>query len=166
MNAANPDEGQILLGTQPIPTYPPGVFTMSDLVVAEPGPGTWRRGAIALSPLPGHQVAAGGSFKLFYELYGVQPGEELRTRITIAPRTDPDLLSRLMSVFGESRVTQLTFTESAQPSRDGTLQVERTITSSLEPGRYTLEVSVERLDGGGVVDMQTTILLLESTAGG
>jgi hypothetical protein len=166
VNADHPDEGQILVGTKPIPIYPPDALIMSDLVVAEPGPGTWRRGAVAISPLPGHQFPAGGRFKLFFELYGVRANETLRTRITIAPGTDPDLLSRLKSVFGAQRVMELSFTESAQPGPDGTLQVERTITPSLEPGRYAVEVTVERPDGGGAVTMRTSILLLERNAGG
>jgi hypothetical protein len=45
------------------------------------------------------------------------------------------------------------------------LQVDRTITPSLDPGRYALEVTVERSDGSAVT-MRTSILLLESTAGG
>jgi len=73
--------------------------------------------------------------------------ELARTRITIGPGTDPGLLSRLRSVFGGERVIELSFTESARPGPDGTLQVDRTITPSLEPGRYALEVTVERLVG-------------------
>ncbi len=165
-NADHPDEGQILVGTKPIPLYPPDALTMSDLVVGQPGPGTWRRGAVSISPLPGHQIAAGGSFRLFYELYGAKEGETLRTRITIAPGTDPDLLSRLKALFGEQRVVELSFTETAMPGPDGTLQVERTITPSLDPGRYALEVTIDRPDGGGSVTMRTNILFLESNAGG
>jgi hypothetical protein len=160
-NADHPDEGQILVGAKPIPLYPPDAFLMSDLVVGQPGPGSWHRGSVSISPLPGHQLAAGGSFKLFYELYGTRAGETLRTRITIAPGTDPDLLSKLKSLFGEQRVVELSFTESALPGPDGTLQVDRTITPSLDPGRYVLEVTVERSDGGGLVTTQTSILLLE-----
>jgi len=161
VNADHPDEGQILVGTKAVPIYPPDALTMSDLVVGQPGPGTWRRGAVSISPLPGHQVVVGGSFRLFYELYGTNAGETLRTRITIAPGTDPDLLSKLKSVFGEQRVVELSFTESALPGSDGTLQVDRTITPSLDPGRYVLEVTVERSDGGGRATMRTSILLLE-----
>jgi hypothetical protein len=62
-------------------------------------------------------------------------------------------------------VVELSFTESARPGPDGTLQVDRTITPSLDPGRYSLEVTVERSDGSAVT-MRTSILLLESTAGG
>jgi hypothetical protein len=165
VNADHPDEGQILIGTKPVPIYPPDVLTMSDLVVAEPGEGTWRRGAVAINPLPGHQIPAGGRFKLFYELYGALAEETLRTRITIAPETDPDLLSRLRAVFGDKRVVELSFDESGQPNPDGTVQVQRTITPSLEPGRYVLEVTVTRPDRSGTVSRRTSILLVEESAG-
>jgi hypothetical protein len=138
---------------------------MSDLVVAQPGLGTWHRGAVAVSPLPGHQIPVGSPFKLFYELYGARQNETLRTWITIAPGTDPDLLSRLRAVFGDKRVIQLSFEEAAQPDLDGTLQVERAITPSLEAGRYVLEVAVERLDGSRRASMQTGILLLDAGTG-
>jgi hypothetical protein len=121
---------------------------------------------VAVSPLPGHQSPAGSPFKLFYELYGARQNETLRTRITIAPGTEPDLISRLRAVFGDKRVVQLSFEESAQTGPDGTVQVERTITPSLEAGRYVLEVAVERVDGSGTVATQTSILLLADGTGG
>jgi hypothetical protein len=84
---------------------------------------------------------------------------------TVAPGTDPDLLSRLKSLFGDQRVLELSFQESARPGADGVLQVERTITPSLEPGRYTLQVTVERPSSGEFATMRTSILLLQKSGG-
>jgi len=165
VNPDHPEEGQILVGTRTVPAYPASRLAMSDLVIADPEQGSWRRGGVSISPLPGHQLRADGVFRLFYEVYGVKAEETVRTRITVAPGTDPDLLSRLKSLFGDQRVLELSFQESAQPGADGVLQVERTITPSLEPGRYTLEVTVERPSSGESATMRTSILLLQKGGG-
>lgn len=160
LNQEHPDEGQILVGTKTVPAYPPGEWAMSDLVIAAAQPGAWRRGGVAISPLPGHQLAHTERFRLFYEVYGLEPGQSIRTQITIAPGTDAELLSRLKALFGSERVLELRFEETAWPGPDGTLQVERTVLPSLEPGRYTLQVEIE-LPTGEVVGKETSVLFLE-----
>lgn len=161
VNPDHADEGQILITNRSVPAWPDSGLSMSDLVVGEPGEGTWTRGSIAISPLPGHQIPTDRPFRLFYEVYGLEPDHSYRTRITIAPGTEPDLLARLKSLFGDRRVLELSFDETARPGPGGVVQSDRTITPSLEPGRYTVRITVELPSTGDSVSMETRILLLE-----
>ena len=160
-NAERTQEGQMMVGRKSIPRFPTTDLAISDLVIGEPGPASWRRGGIAISPLPGHGVAANGMFQLFYEVYGLEKNDIVRTRLTIAPSVDPGLLSQLKVLFGETRVVEVTFEEAARLDADGIMRTQRTVTTSMDPGRYTLHLALGVVERGQKATNQTGLLLLD-----
>jgi hypothetical protein len=89
-------------------------------------------------------VAAGGRIGLYWEVYGLVPGEPIETRVHVTP-LHTGLLRRVGSLIGlgkRSRETELAWHEVADPQ---TGMIHRAVTvdvSSLDPGRYNISVVV------------------------
>jgi hypothetical protein len=164
-NTYEPAEGQSLAFRRPVPTFTTGDFALSDLIVAEPGnAGYWTRGNASLSPVPGHQIA-GHAFRLYYEIYGLSDNESVRTRIVLSPTHEDGLKSRLRAIFGGRSVQELEFDERTTPDADGITSVDRTITTTLDPGRYVLELTIQRSSTGERLATSTEIVLIEIQQG-
>jgi hypothetical protein len=159
-NADQPTEGQILVLRKPL-SIPKPALALSDLVVGDTAPGIWRRQTVAISPLPGHQLAADAPIRLFYEIYGLQEGDPIVTYLTIAPDIESGVLAQLRALLGSGRLIELHFEEHAQLDPTGVLQVERLVVPSLQPGRYTLRISVEAPGRARTASAETSIVVLE-----
>ena len=89
-------------------------------------------------------VAAGGRIGLYWEVYGLTPGEPVETQVSVTPR-HTGLLRRVGSWFGlgkRSRETELSWHESTDPE---TGMIHRAVivdVSSLDPGRYGVSVTI------------------------
>lgn len=118
-------------------------FAMSDLVLGSRAiPLTWeptRGDTVFFNPLG--TFRRDGAIELYYELYGLVPGEACRTELTVTRAGGGGFLG----LFGKSRPIRLRYDERA----DGRVtRVRRTIAlERLRPGRYTLEVKATRPDG-------------------
>lgn len=110
-----------------------GPLTLSDLVLGRAGSGlTWWSGQerVPLNPL--NAVPEGGTVHVYYELSGLLPGAEYRTRLAIYDRDDEKRRPLLT----------LSFAEAASASWQA---VTRTLElGRLAEGSYDLEVQVER----------------------
>jgi hypothetical protein len=106
-------------------------LSISSLVIGRGGSGTaWNSGArmVALHPL--NAFAGNGEAELYYQLNGVSPGQEYRTRVELFPAGDGEAGASLA----------LTFTD--EPT-DRFVETQRTIgLNNLKPGRYRLRVTV------------------------
>lgn len=136
--------GGSLAGELLLPSLAPGdAPQLSDLMLAPLNArGTWRRGAVALSPAPGKAHPVGEDLQLFYEIYDLVEGAPFRTEILLAPQAE-GLWSAARRLLGAARnVVHVQFSEVAGAShpRYG-LQALRTLgTRDLAPGRYRVEV--------------------------
>jgi hypothetical protein len=138
-------------------------LALSDLVIAETRDGAWPRGHERLAPIPGHQVVAGAAFRLFYELYGVNPGTPLRVRIMVAPGEGEGMLARVAGLLSAKSALSLSFEEAAVLENDGVARISREITADLRPGRYSLQLTVQNLKTGETATRSTDLLVIERT---
>ena len=131
-----------------IPTARPGTLSVSDIVVALPGEnGPLVRGASSIAPLPDHNIRERESFRMFFELYGLQAGDEYTTVVRMK-RTDRAGVSELRKLF-PGRADERTVSTSATANVDGRgIAVhDVSIASDLLPGSYDLEVKVTSARG-------------------
>ncbi len=143
-NQADTLQGQIVSTVRAIPEFAPHTLELSDLVIAEPRPGTWVRQGVALEPVAGNRLIAGRPFRLFYELYGVPQDEIVDVDIELAPDRPAGLLGRLAALISRREAMSLHFQEPVQLAGPDVAAVTRDITAELEPGEYTLSVKVTR----------------------
>ena len=109
---------------------------LSSIVLGREGSGlTWWSGSerVALNPL--NTVPENGTVQLYYELSGLEPGADYRTRLAVYRRGDEK----------RSALLTLSFTETAAESWSPT--VRYLDIGRLSKGSYDLEVRVERADG-------------------
>ncbi|MGE5143340.1 MAG: hypothetical protein ACM3OA_07895, partial [Acidobacteriota bacterium] len=89
-------------------------------------------------------VAAGGRIGVYWEVYGLTPGEPVETQLSVTPR-HAGLLHRVGSWFGlgkRSRETELAWHESADPETGVIHRAVIVDVSSLDPGRYGVSVTI------------------------
>ena len=140
-NPNNAEQGQIMLTSRDVVAFNSS-FDMSDIIVGEETGGVWKRGSVAISPIPGHQVRAGSTFRFFSELYGAKADDPLRIRITIAPDSPDNLLERLGQLVQRNQAISTELTESASPEADGVTRMVRELGADLTPGEYVLELRI------------------------
>lgn len=129
-----------------VPPAADDTLTLSDIVLGREGQGeTWRSptGPVPLNPLNLYPV--GGDAPVYYEVSGLVPGTEYRTRVTLrraAAGTDPHAVT-------------IGFRETAISRGQA---VRRTVSlAGLAPGSYLVTVSIEPSDGGPRVERGSTI---------
>ena len=129
-----------------VPPAADDTLTLSDIVLGREGQGeTWRSptGPVPLNPLNLYPV--GGDAPVYYEVSGLVPGTEYRTRVTLrraAAGTDPHAVT---IGFRETAISR------GQAFR-------RTVSlAGLAPGSYLVTVSIEPSDGGPRVERGSTI---------
>jgi GWxTD domain-containing protein len=146
--------GNITAGTFTVPWFlrfaDPPQISVSSLVVAHPGPGSWERGqqAMALNPL--HTYPPDATVDVYYEIYGLPEGQIFITEVTLLKEKDPPMdsvdppLDWVQEVLEDKRPDlQLRFEESS--ARDGRPWLERRKTLSLTgigEGEYTLVLTI------------------------
>jgi GWxTD domain-containing protein len=122
-----------------VPVFAAGV-AVSDLVLGREGSGlVWRRpeGEVLLNPLA--RYPRDGAATLYYELYGLPQAAAVPTRVRVAGR-GRSVIRRLFGGGGGSRADLSYTTVTDAP---GLARVrQRLDLRDLEPGRYTLELSI------------------------
>ncbi|MEX2284270.1 MAG: GWxTD domain-containing protein [Gemmatimonadota bacterium] len=121
-------------------------FDVSDVVLAEvKDGGRFTRGPVQLQVMPS-RVFADARFKVFYEIYGLEPGTDYQTTIRIEPKGG-GVASALRKLTGQSAIT-LSFPGTVAGPERWRQQELRTIETSLAKGSYTLTVTVENTRTG------------------
>jgi hypothetical protein len=126
-----------------------GAFSASDVVLGREGSGlVWRRpdGDVPLNPLM--RYARGGTASLYYEIYGLPAGAQVATRVRVQRRGGRSIFKRL---FGGGSGADLSYT--TVTDAPGRTRVRQQLgLEDLDPGRYTLEVTLtDRARGARVV---------------
>jgi hypothetical protein len=111
-------------------------LSISSLVLGREGSGaSWNSGSRAVPLHPLNAFTRAQQAELYYQLNGVQPGQEYQTRVELFPA----------SAAGARAALGLSFTD--EPT-ERFVEVQRTIgLNNLEPGRYRLRVTVSGAGG-------------------
>jgi hypothetical protein len=145
-NDADSLQGQIALMKKSVREYRLG-FSVSDLVVAEPREGSWKRGDARLAPIPAHVIAGDAPFRLYYELYGLDADEPINVEVLIVPEGTSGILDALRQLISERLAMTLSFADNARTDRDGFVRRWHDIQAELSPGSYMVVVRVTRSNG-------------------
>jgi tetratricopeptide (TPR) repeat protein len=126
-----------------------GGFSASDVVLGREGSGLlWRRpeGDVALNPLMRYE--RGGIVTLYYEVYGLDQGATVDTRVRVLQRGGRSLFRRLFGGGGGADLEYATVTDAP-----GRARVRQQLgLEDLGAGRYQLEVTLtDRASGARLV---------------
>ena len=157
-NRADATQGRVLSTTWQVPAFE-GALLLSDLVVAEPRAGVLRRGTHEIAPAPGHAVFESTPFRLYYELYGARPGDPLSVTIRVLPAKGESILEKLQELISSREALSVSFEEQAVPDADGMLRVERDYQAELEPGAYSVVVTIHDARTDETVTADTNIIV-------
>lgn len=166
-NDEESSEGRVQSGRIPVPDYSGDAVSVSDLVIADPTTdGVWDRGFVRISPIPTHQIDTGSPFSLYYEVYNLEEGDALSTRIRIRPAEGSGLVSRIGRLFGgRKNEIDLRFDDVATEPGEYGLQYLREVGAELEAGSYIVTVTV-RNSATGEESTRETRLNVNSPPGG
>jgi hypothetical protein len=158
-NRADSAQGRVASTTWRVPAFN-GTLLLSDLVVAEPRAGILRRGTHEIAPAPGHAVFENTPFRLYYELYGVRAGDPLAVTIRVMPGKGESVLEKLRDLISSRSALSIEFDEQAGPDPDGVLRVERDYQADLEPGAYSVVVTIRNGRTGETATMDTNLVVV------
>lgn len=136
-----------------------GGFALSDLVVApSDAAGAWRRGRVAVPLAPRRVYRPTESFRLYYEIYGLDGDTPYRTEIELVPAR-MGLMDRVRSLLGRDDAVRLRFDGRTPASHHlfGVQELRSVDLNGIEPGVWTLRVAVTDLASGRAIVRQTTI---------
>jgi len=140
-NRADAAQGRVASTTWSVPAFD-GTLLLSDVVVAEPRAGVLHRGTHEIAPAPGHAILENAPFRLYYEVYGARPGDPLSVSIQVVPSKSESLPGRLRDLIASRDAFSVAFDEQAMPDPDGVLRVERDYLAELQPGAYSVVVTI------------------------
>jgi hypothetical protein len=159
-NRADETQGRVASTTWSVPAFE-GALLLSDVVVAEPRAGVLRRGTHRIAPAPGHAIFENAPFRLYYELYGARPGDPLSISIQVLPAKSESLLSRLRDLIASRDAFSVEFDEQAMPDADGVLRVERDYQAELQPGAYSVVLTIRNLRTDETITKDTNLVVAE-----
>ena len=158
----NAGRGQMYGGSTAVPEYRSTGLMISNIVLAEPEAGSWRRGDTRLALVPPRQFMEGAQLSLFYELYNLPRDTPYRTEISLAPSTEQSGFARLKRLFGGSDGTlRLQFDGVASVDRNGNVQELRKVGTELKPGKYKVQIKVTNLTSNQVATNETQFVVVE-----
>ena len=134
--------GRIMYGTLvPLHADSSGL-SMSDIVVASGSShGQFMRGTVAVPFTASDSVRGPALSSLYYEVYGVRPGQAITTTVHIEQVVSG--VRRLAALVRKQSATSITFSEAAAHSTAFGIQQLREIDLNvLEPGSYKLRITV------------------------
>ncbi|HEX2168524.1 MAG TPA: hypothetical protein VHG09_14915, partial [Longimicrobiales bacterium] len=141
--------GRLELGSSSIRDYAGSDLMVSDIVLAHPDSvGEWRRGDAAFALALPRRFEQERPFTVYYEIYNLPEDGPYSTRIVVEPEEDGGFLSRVGRLFGGGgAVVNVRFNDVAAPDADGVIAETRELATDLEPGTYTMTVTISTPDG-------------------
>ena len=124
-------------------------FSMSDVVVSGPGPGTFTRGSTRLFLLPAQAFEPGATATVFYELYHAEPGTTYRTELRLR-QENAGLGARVWRAITGTGEVRLRFDGVIPEGTGTTFQELRSLGLPEDEGRYILSVRVTNSRGQSV----------------
>jgi GWxTD domain-containing protein len=141
-----PERGSFMGGPVRVPDYSGQKLMISDVVLAAPDGGTWRRGGVRLSLIPTREFPAGVPFSFYYEIYNLSENSAYTTQIELEPASGG--LGGLKKLFGGKRSLRFSFDGMAGASSVIGVQELRKLQAQLPEGRYRIRVTVTVTRGG------------------
>jgi hypothetical protein len=158
-----PGKGQLYGGPADMKDFTTSALSLSDVVLAEPGNGTWRRGDATLGLVPPRQFIEGQPLRLFYEIYNLPVSTEYRTEIIMQPVEGETGFGRIKKLFGGGgNGVRTQFDGVAPAAHDGTIQELRQVTAQVKPGKYRVTVRVTNLQNAQTVRSETMFVVLKA----
>ena len=159
-DVVTPGVGQFYGGPADLRGFTGENLMISDIVLAEPGAGNWRRGDAELRLVPPREFSEKQPLRVFYELYNLPPNQQYRTQITMVPVDGGAVLGRITKLFGGGDGSvQLEFDAVTPQNSAGVVQELREVTPEVKPGRYRIVVRVTNLDNQQTVRSETSFIL-------
>lgn len=158
-NQYNDSQGELLTTSRTVPDLSPGSFGLSDIVIAHALNGTLVRGEHRLAPIAGHAVPTGRPFRIYYELYGAEQGSPYQVSIAVVPSTEGGVLSRIRSLISQREAMWLDFPETADPDSENIVRSSMEVSADLEPGSYTVVVTIRDLRTNASTSSSTNLLV-------
>lgn len=123
---------------------------VSDLVLADSTfSGTWQHDGVQLSLLPPRRLIEDRPFSLFYEIYNLPAGDPYRTELVVERTGGRGAWGSVKRLFGgDAAAVRLNFEGVSAANVSGTQQELRRVRTSLDPGRYRLQVTTTNLRTG------------------
>lgn len=135
-----PTRGQLYGGPLKVADYSGGTLMMSDIVLAAPETeGPFKRGDVSLTLVP-WQAFSQGSFRIFYELYNISPGNPYTTELKVE-RVSKGITGAVGGLLGRKPAVSLRFDDVA-PATGTLVQQVRDARADLPPGDYRLTVTI------------------------
>jgi hypothetical protein len=156
-NVADTLQGQVLTVTREINAFGGNGLSLSDIVVGATRDGSWLPGTTAPLPLPGHRMDEGSTFRVFYEMYGLQDGQAVHVTMRILPGKAANTFAAIAELVKKRQALTIEFDDRVALGPNGAAAVQRDISADLQPGAYSLEVTVETA-GGSVHAVTRTVL--------
>jgi hypothetical protein len=158
-----PGKGQLYGGDADIKNFTSNTLMLSDIVLAEPDNGTWRRGDVKLGLVPPRQFMEGRPLRLFYEIYNLPADTDYRTEIIMEPMEGETGFGRLKRLFGggTGRGVNTSFDGVSPPNSNGVVQEMRQVTAQVKPGKYRVTVRVTNLQNNQSVRSETIFLVMK-----
>ena len=157
-----PGKGQLYGGAADIKNFTGPSLMLSDIVLAEPDNGTWRRGDAKLGLVPPRQFMEGKPLRLFYEIYNLPAESSYRTEINMESVEGESGFGRIKKLFGgKGNGVQVQFDGVANPNADGIIQELRQVTAQVKPGKYRVTVRVTNLANQQSVRSETMFVVLK-----
>ena len=135
--------GNWVLDTVTVSARQEGLPSVSDIAVAADSGGTWSRdGVTYLRISPTHVVSGGGTAHIYFEVYGIRPGDGYDVEVRVVEDAEAD---RVFEIGPEETAFTLRFPSAAETDRTGLgigrhhLRVEL---GDSPPGSYLLVVRV------------------------
>lgn len=157
-NKADETQGRIASTTWSVPAFDKALL-LSDIVVAEPRDGVLHRGTHDIAPAPGHAIFENTPFRLYYELYGAEAGDPLAVAIRVLPAKGESMLAKLRDLISSRNALSVEFDEQARPDADGVMRVEREYQAELDPGAYSVVVTIRDARTDETVTMDTNLVV-------
>ena len=139
-----------------MPSYADEKLRISDVILAEPTGGAWRRGMVDLAFVPPRQFKQGAPAKLFYEIYNLPPNVNYRTEIAIK---STDRRVGLTRILRRGSSLSLRFEGVTSPKQSDVLQELRQISTELRPGRYMATVQVTNMQSQETTKSSTEFIV-------
>jgi hypothetical protein len=143
-------------------------LTLSGLVIASADSGTWRRGDVALTLLPGRVFTAGQPMPVYFEIYNQPADSAFTVEISLRAERRKGLLGRIAGLFGGERDENAIRYDDIASVTDplfGIQQLRTLGTADLAPGEYTLTVTITDGTTGRSTSRSRAVTLREAPGG-
>jgi hypothetical protein len=149
-------------GPLEVPDFRGDSLMLSALVIATADSGGWKRGDVGLSLLPGRVFTAGQPMHVYFELYNEPADAPFTVELSFRANQRKGLFGRIASLFGGKGDAHTLRWDDVAGAADpvlGLQQLRSVGTADLEPGEYTLTVTITDRSSGRTISRSRAVTL-------